>query len=69
MLIECAMMCQMNVSMMSMGGQFSQEHCSLCAKICDACAKECSMFKDEHCQKCADACRSCADECRNMAGM
>lgn len=69
MLVECAMMCQMSVSMMSMNGQYSMEHCSLCAKICDSCAKECNMFKDQHCQDCAQACRDCADECRRMAGM
>lgn len=31
MLVECAMMCQMSVAMMSMGGQFSKDHCGLCA--------------------------------------
>ncbi|QJW48244.1 four-helix bundle copper-binding protein [bacterium BFN5] len=69
MLVECAMMCQMSVSMMSMSGKFSKEHCELCAKICDTCAQECAMFKDEHCQKCAEVCRVCAQECRKMASM
>lgn len=69
MLVECAMMCQMSVSMMSMNGQYSKEHCALCAKIFETCAKECNMFKDEHCQKCAKECTSCAVECRNMSGM
>jgi hypothetical protein len=69
MLIECAMMCQMSASTMSMLGQFSKEHCQLCAKVCDKCAQECVMFKDDHCQKCADICRTCADECRKMANM
>lgn len=69
MLVECAMMCQMSASTMSMNGQFSKEHCALCAKICDSCAKECNMFKDDHCKTCAQACQDCADECRNMAGM
>lgn len=69
MLVECAMMCQMSVSTMSMNGQFSKEHCALCAKICDSCAKECNMFKDDHCKTCAQACQDCADECRRMAGM
>lgn len=68
-LIECAMMCQMSVAMMSMSGQFSKEHCGLCATICDKCAAECDMFKDDHCKKCADICRMCANECRKMAGM
>lgn len=39
------------------------------ATICDACAKECEMFKYEHCQQCAQECRTCADECRKMSGM
>jgi hypothetical protein len=69
MLIECAIMCQMSVTMMSMNGQYSKEHCSLCYKICVSCAKECKKFKDEHCQDCAQVCNDCADECRKMAGM
>ncbi len=67
MLVECAMMCQMSVATMSMGGHFSHEHCQICAKVCDKCAEECDMFKDEHCKKCADICRMCAEECRKMA--
>lgn len=50
-------MCQMSAAMMSMSGQFSKEHCELCAKICEKCEQECAMFKDDHCQKCADICR------------
>ncbi|MCU9813116.1 four-helix bundle copper-binding protein [Paraclostridium sp. AKS81] len=68
-LVECAMMCQMSVSMMAINGKFSKEHCELCAKICEQCEQECAMFKDDHCQKCASVCRSCADECRKMANM
>ncbi|WP_411679404.1 four-helix bundle copper-binding protein [Clostridium thailandense] len=68
-LVECAKMCEMSVGIMSMNGQFAKEHCKMCANICDACAKECSMFKDEHCEKCAEVCRTCADECRKMANM
>jgi hypothetical protein len=68
-LIECAMMCQMSVSMMSMDGQYSKEHCSICAKMCDKCAKECDMFKDQHCKDCAQICKNCADECRQMSSM
>jgi|GEM_PF-3825480 len=38
-LVECAMMCQMSVAIMSMSGQFSKDHYELCAKICDKCAR------------------------------
>lgn len=68
-LVECAMMCQMSVAMMSMGGQFSMEHCAVCATICEKCAQECKMFKDDHCTKCANICTMCADECRKMASI
>lgn len=69
MLVECAMMCQMSVSMMSMNGQYAKEHCSICAKICDNCAMECKMFQDQHCKDCAQICETCAQECRKMSGM
>jgi hypothetical protein len=69
MLMECAMMCQTSVSTMSMSGQFSKQHCQMCAQICDKCAQECAMFKDQHCQKCAEICRQCANECRRMVAM
>ena len=65
-LIECAAMCQMSVSMMSMNGRFSTEHCELCEKVCSKCAEECAMFKDDHCKRCADVCLMCAEACRNM---
>lgn len=68
-LVECAMMCQMSVATMSMNGQFSKEHCQVCAALCDKCSQECAMFQDDHCQKCADICRTCAGECRKMASM
>jgi hypothetical protein len=69
MLVECAKMCQMAVTMMAMSSKYSQEHCSVCAKICDSCANECRMFQDDHCTKCANECKACADQCRNMASM
>lgn len=68
-LIECAQMCEMSVSLMSMNGQAAKDHCRLCATTCAKCAQECSMFKDDHCQKCAQECRTCADECKKMASM
>ncbi len=69
MLIECAKMCEMSVAIMSIGGQFSKEHCNLCATVCEKCADECAMFKDTHCQKCSDICHACADECKKMTNM
>ncbi|MCM3669818.1 four-helix bundle copper-binding protein [Mesobacillus maritimus] len=52
---------------MSRNSAFANQHCKLCADICEACAAECEMFKDAHCQECAKICRECADACRKMA--
>lgn len=69
MLIECRKICEMSAAMMSVKGRFSQEHCQLCALICDTCAKECGRFKEDHCLQCAASCRKCAYECRHIAAM
>lgn len=68
-LMECAKMCEMSASLMSMDGQFAKDHCRLCATVCEKCAQECDMFKDQHCLDCAIECRNCADECRKMSNM
>ncbi len=46
----------------------------LCVKsasfiVCEACTKECEMFKDAHCTECAQVCKICAGECNKTAGM
>ena len=68
-MIECADMCNASARMMLLKGQFSFEHCQLCAKVCDACAESCGEIdpQDSMMQKCADACNRCAESCRNMA--
>jgi len=65
-LVECARICSQSACFMSFDSQFSKDMCTLCAKVCDKCADECSMFKDDHCLKCSTECRTCADECRMM---
>jgi hypothetical protein len=59
----------MSASMMVMNGKYANEHCAICAKICDSCASDCKMFDEEHCKACAQECENCADECRKMAAM
>jgi hypothetical protein len=67
MLVECARICEMSVAGMSSNARFAKQHCALCATVCEACARECRMFKDRHCQECAAECDTCVKECRNMA--
>lgn len=68
-MMECAQMCNMSATLMQLKGQFSYEHCQLCAKVCDACADSCSSIdpNDSMMQRCADMCRKCAESCRSMA--
>lgn len=67
MLHDCIDICVLSIQFMSRGSQHAEHICKECAEICDACAKECEMFKDNHCVKCAEICRACAQECRKMA--
>ena len=67
---ECAMVCQMTVSMMQLDGKFVEGICRLCADVCRACAEECEIHAADgmvHCQICAEACRQCAEACSQMA--
>lgn len=66
-LVECAGICKLSACFMSADAQHAKELCTLCATICDACGKECGMFKDNHCSKCSDICKACAAECKSMA--
>lgn len=68
-MMECAEMCNMSATLMQLQGQFSYEHCQLCAKVCDACAESCSSIDpdDSMMLRCADTCRKCAESCRSMS--
>ncbi len=66
---DCAEICSTSACFMSRGSGHIREICTVCAAICESCAKECSTFSDNHCQTCADICRQCASECRSMLNM
>ena len=36
-----------------MDSKLAKQFCTLCADICDACAKECEKYDMKHCKKCA----------------
>lgn len=62
---ECADICAMVATFASREGAVTTDLISLCATICQACAKECEKHTHmEHCQKCAEACFECARVCR-----
>jgi hypothetical protein len=64
--LECASICKSAADLMSLGSNYANAACQVCADICLACAEECEKHEMEHCRKCAEACRSCAEECASM---
>lgn len=65
--LECAAICRSAAELMSLGSDFSQQLCKVCADICRACGEECSKHEMDHCQECAEACFKCAEACEEMA--
>ncbi len=60
---ECADVCQMTASLLARDSEHAHELMQLCAKVCEACADECSKYQNDHCKRCADICRKCAETC------
>jgi hypothetical protein len=63
----CADVCRMAAAFMARSDEYTKRVCSLCAEICEDCAKECAQHEHDHCKICAEACYRCAEECRKMA--
>lgn len=68
-MIECADMCKMSMSLMLSNSQFAFEHCQLCAKVCELCAESCAAHAhgNKVMEDCVNACKKCAESCRSMA--
>lgn len=65
--LECAAICRSAAELMSMGSEYSERLCNICADICFACAQECDRHAEHmHCAECAETCRSCAKACSSM---
>src|SRR5918912_1025018 len=63
-LLDCAEICQTSANFMLRGSDLHTHTCTVCAAICDECARECEQVGE---QTCADVCRRCAYSCRQMA--
>ena len=64
--LECSAICYAAAKLMSLGSEYSNQICSICADICEACGTECANHNNEHCKECSEACFACAEECRRM---
>jgi hypothetical protein len=58
---ECADICQWTASFLARDSEHAHDLIQLCAKICEACADECTKHDMEHCRQCARACRACSE--------
>jgi hypothetical protein len=66
--MECAAICRSAAELMSLGSNYSDRICRVCADICNACAQECAKHSHmDHCRECAEACRNCAAICEEMS--
>lgn len=64
--LECEAICEATARILTLGSNYANTICQICADICEACATECEKHDMDHCQACADACRLCAAECLGM---
>jgi len=64
---DCANLCRASAELMLTNSEFSKEQCALCAKVCNACADECSGFDESFMKECAKICRDCAKSCEEMS--
>jgi len=67
-LLDCVRLCAESASFMMRASPMQSELCTLCADVCDRCAKACEAFpNDQQMKACADFCRRCANTCRDMS--
>ncbi len=62
---DAAAACAVCAQMQERHSPFADDFCRLCARVCEACAKECRQLSVENDNyfACADACERCAAEC------
>jgi hypothetical protein len=65
-LMDCALICEMTATLLSLNSQFIIEQISVCEKVCLACATECENFFEEYCLECQNVCRECYRECEKF---
>ena len=64
-MLDCAGFCAFTVEALGRKSQFHTRFASLCAQVCDTCAKDCAALGDM--EECVEACRDCALRCHDIA--
>ena len=64
-LLQCAELCRDVRTFLERGSELWDVACSLCADLCESCARECKQVPDdEQFRICGEACEECAATCR-----
>lgn len=64
---DCASICALTACLLARNSPFAREALHMCARVCDACSRECRRFKDRWSQECGRMCNECARMCRMHA--
>lgn len=62
----CADVCRFASKYMSCDSSYAKQICQTCAKVYEACVKECERHDIDHCKQCSQLCYECAKVCRNV---
>lgn len=66
-LTDCITTCRTAADLMMRDSALSISFCTLCAIVCEACAKSCEDVGSDEMKRCAEICRACADACQGVA--
>lgn len=65
---DCAKICETSANFMLRNSEYHDLTCTVCAKICRACADDCrKLDNDGMMRACAQICDQCAESCEAMA--
>lgn len=62
--MECVVICYASAQPMSLGSSSINELCTICSRICEEYANECSNHEIDHCRHYVRICKQCAEERR-----
>jgi hypothetical protein len=66
-MLDCADICHLAVSLMLRNSQFVRQSCELCSEACRRCGESCGRFKDdEQMEACGNVCLTAAQSCQEM---
>ncbi len=66
-MMDCAKICLTMADFLMRNSEYSKKLGSICAAICDTCAKSCeAVGLDDEMKRCIKACKKCAETCKDL---